>query len=1334
MGVPKFFRYISERYPCLSELVRANKIPEFDNLYLDMNGIIHVCSHPNDNDVHFRISEEKIFKDIFQYLEVLFLMIKPRKLFFMAIDGVAPRAKMNQQRGRRFRSAKDAEILEQKAKSKGEVFSTEARFDSNCITPGTEFMSRLDVALKYFIKNKISTSTIWQNCKVIYSGHETPGEGEHKIMDYIRYLKSHLEYDLDTRHCLYGLDADLIMLGLCTHEKHFSLLREEVKFGKQINRAASVHETRFFLLHLSLMRDYLELEFDSIRSQIKFKFDIENIIDDWILMGFLVGNDFIPHLPNMHINSGALPLLYNVYMEALPQLEGYINDKGKLNLERFEIFMKILAKHDRELFMMHYTDLKYMDTKLNAETFDVDNKNELFSNPEVENLVKITEEMVMDSDDNSTESDELFDLEFEKHKASYYIEKMGYKEMNETVRCEQTKSYIEALQWILYYYYRGVPSWSWFYEYHYSPFISDIHSFKDLQINFQLNKPFLPFEQLLSVLPTASKNLLPSAYHELMTDKNSKIAQYYPTNFETDLNGKKQEWEAVVLIPFIDENLLLQEMRSREKYLNKIEIERNTHGPMYEYQYNPDIQGSCEGFMSFPTIVNVYCSEQTIFTKEIAIGLDQLPLIYSRVSKNKWYYKGFPTLKNLTYKGSTLKSRVKVFDQPSRNESMIISLKKSELSLKPTEYLAQNFIGKTVYVGWPHLSEAKVIKVSNTYNIFSQNENGIMTIVKNDRWKSDVRAIQEHHINRLGIDVGEIQTIFHVVSYLGYKYLFEENKFVCSKTYSAFEAIYPAQAIVDNLNVVYNVNQPFLEIKDVFQNGTPVFMNMHPYYGLFGEVIDAEIRNQSKRIKVLLTVTEEPELVKPKELHYKLQSKYVSSYVAASKIGISENTLLKITDNVYIIEGYKREDIPEGINKINIGLQIKSRKNNEVTVGYVKKHHKQILFSEKAIDLVAEYFERFPKLFNQLDHGRSIIYESELFNENIGKKNNIQEITDWLKQQDHYNCERRSSGTETVEKETIPLILDAIKKNKNQPIRRMILHVKPTSLYVAKLNQTEKPVDENVRFRLFDRVTVVSSMDIAPIGYKGTIIGVHCLLDVNPIKQENINKIDLYYDVLFDKPFTGGLMTDIICEARIGRIHKNNLMNLTYGKDLGKKNHIKESYSKAVVTANTKICDESHHQAAIVKNNDVRLEDKSLALKQILGISCLKESSDVKEDKKLPLPPPSWKVPVSPINMNTIITCDNLEQSLSKKSTAVPLWLEKSPFVPLQAITGRKNSSFKISHRQPDKKGKEIKSSQNSIEQTASTGDQPTLIQQIKPRRLEKQSRLAAKFNNHKNN
>lgn len=96
-------------------------------------------------------------------------------------------------------------------------------------------------------------------------------------MEYIRYLKTQKSYDPNTRHCLYGLDADLIMLGLCTHERHFSLLREEVKFGKNNSKAVSVSQQRFFLLHLSLMREYLEQEFIGLKGNMKIDFDIEKV-------------------------------------------------------------------------------------------------------------------------------------------------------------------------------------------------------------------------------------------------------------------------------------------------------------------------------------------------------------------------------------------------------------------------------------------------------------------------------------------------------------------------------------------------------------------------------------------------------------------------------------------------------------------------------------------------------------------------------------------------------------------------------------------------------------------------------------------------------------------------------------------------------------------------------------------------------------------------------------------------------------------------------------------------------------------------------------------------
>lgn len=125
----------------------------------------------------------------------------------------------------------------------------------------------------------------------------------------------------------------------------------------------SVDETRFYLLHLGLLREYLEMEFIELKEKLKFPYDLEKIIDDWIFMCFMVGNDFIPHLPNLHINSNALPILYRVYKTVLPKSDGYLNEGGKLNLKRLEMFMEEMSEIDRELFREHYEDLKLLEMK-----------------------------------------------------------------------------------------------------------------------------------------------------------------------------------------------------------------------------------------------------------------------------------------------------------------------------------------------------------------------------------------------------------------------------------------------------------------------------------------------------------------------------------------------------------------------------------------------------------------------------------------------------------------------------------------------------------------------------------------------------------------------------------------------------------------------------------------------------------------------------------------------------------------------------------------------------------------------------------------------------------
>jgi len=161
------------KVPVDTSLPNPNEV-EFDNLFLDMNGIIHPASHPEDRPPPE--TEDDMNLAVTDYLERVFAAARPRKLLFMAIDGVAPRAKMNQQRARRFRSAQEAaekEAEEEKLRSEWEAEGRElppkkegGSFDSNVITPGTPFMIKLADHLRAFIHMKLSTDPGWKGIKV----------------------------------------------------------------------------------------------------------------------------------------------------------------------------------------------------------------------------------------------------------------------------------------------------------------------------------------------------------------------------------------------------------------------------------------------------------------------------------------------------------------------------------------------------------------------------------------------------------------------------------------------------------------------------------------------------------------------------------------------------------------------------------------------------------------------------------------------------------------------------------------------------------------------------------------------------------------------------------------------------------------------------------------------------------------------------------------------------------------------------------------------------------------------------------------------------------------
>jgi 5'-3' exoribonuclease 2 len=277
---------------------------------------------------------------------------------------VAPRAKQNQQRSRRYRAAKERkeiDSLEENLRNdlieKGLIPPPKkSTWDSNVITPGTKFMDKVTIGLRYYISNRMANDPSWKNLKVVISDASVPGEGEHKIMNFIRSQRSQPGYDPNTKHVLHGLDADLIMLALGTHEYYFYILREQVFMGSSSdqqlrNPNLSEYEREpYEFLWIPVFREYLEKEFSGLERELPFKFEIERIVDDFIFMCFFVGNDFLPHLPTLEIRDGAIDLLFNLYRKTLPRMGDYITYRGDVNIQRAQMLLEQLGNvEDRVL-------------------------------------------------------------------------------------------------------------------------------------------------------------------------------------------------------------------------------------------------------------------------------------------------------------------------------------------------------------------------------------------------------------------------------------------------------------------------------------------------------------------------------------------------------------------------------------------------------------------------------------------------------------------------------------------------------------------------------------------------------------------------------------------------------------------------------------------------------------------------------------------------------------------------------------------------------------------------------------------------------------------------
>jgi len=550
MGIKFFFSWLKKEFPLHFTNFKKESSPDMkiDTFMIDLNGLFHnsaariyqygayekktLLKRPKieidqNEDPKLRLA---CFEDVCKTIEELIRVVKPKKRVVMCIDGVAPMSKQNQQRQRRYRS-----LVE------GQGERNKNLFDSRCITPGTKFMDYLSKYIDWYIRKQITEDETWKNLEIVFSNEKVPGEGEHKLIDYIRKYGN----DKET-YCINALDADLVMLALGTHKKKFYLLREEL------------YDKSFDYAYLNVG---MGLRHDLTSNVLSWHgADETRLINDFILFCFLCGNDFLPNIPSISLVEKGMSTIIDMYKANAETCGHLTNERGEIIKESFQLFLSRIGQCEKSLL---------------EEKF-LKQREYVAEDPLLNKHVKMV--------------DGVYDLDFDQYRED------ANKKHAITNLEDACHSYVDGCTWVLSYYLKGISDWSFVYKYNYAPFAYDL----TLGLtSYVPKKPVAvgsipPFLQLLCVIPQPSSQLLPKPLDSILT--NHTLSKYFPTVFHINYEGKKKEWEGVVELPIVDIDEIRKEYIRLLPRVNAIDTKRNVIGKSFVYKFSPDFSTYVKSF------------------------------------------------------------------------------------------------------------------------------------------------------------------------------------------------------------------------------------------------------------------------------------------------------------------------------------------------------------------------------------------------------------------------------------------------------------------------------------------------------------------------------------------------------------------------------------------------------------------------------------------------------------------------------------------------------------------------------------------------------------------
>jgi len=520
MGIPSYFSYIVKNHANIIKKLKGTSI-NVNNLYLDCNSIIYDVVHNTDFTKIYGSESDIIIKAVCVKIDSYINDLKPDNTIYIAFDGVAPIAKLEQQRSRRYKSLYQNNITRSIFKT-----ITADPWNTTAITPGTVFMKNLNET----ISSNYSNPTKYNVLKIIVSGSDIYGEGEHKLFEHIRNFP---EMHKETNTIIYGLDADLIMLSInhlpITNKLY--LYRETPHFIQSINSELEPNEK--YIMDIPELARVITLNMNN--GEPLTTMQQKNRIYDYIFLCFFLGNDFMPHFPAINIRTGGIDKMINAYKETIGGTNENLTDGKKIYWKNVRKLVQFLADNEAEFFK---NEMKFRDKKeknLMPDITPEDKFKKFEAIPMYERLL------------------EKFINPFKENWQIRYYKTLFNIDIDETRRKQICINYLAGLEWNMRYYTSGCPNWRWKYEYNYPPLLCDlilyIPYFDTSFIGHSPPNPVSELVQLCYVLPKQSLQFLPDKLYKNLMKTHS---DWYDTDCDFTWAYCRYFWEAHVNLPHID--------------------------------------------------------------------------------------------------------------------------------------------------------------------------------------------------------------------------------------------------------------------------------------------------------------------------------------------------------------------------------------------------------------------------------------------------------------------------------------------------------------------------------------------------------------------------------------------------------------------------------------------------------------------------------------------------------------------------------------------------------------------------------------------------------------